>query len=138
MSMESLRFLTHDDRRLLLGASRQATYRYDEEIIAEGSPQQALYVIREGQVRIEYSGLSGTSVVARLQAGEVFGEMSFVDQRGASAAVVADGDVLVDVIEREQMNALLYSVPGLAARFFQSLAVTLSQRLREARTPSEG
>jgi CRP-like cAMP-binding protein len=137
MTTDSLRFLTQDDRSLLLEKARQVTYRFGEEIIAEGSRQQALYVVRRGQVRVEHYGFSGAGIVALLGPGEVFGEMSFVDHEGASAAVVADGEVEVDVIDSEQMHALLFSVPGLAARFFHSLAVTLSHRLREARTPSE-
>ena len=137
MTMQSLRFLTHDDRRLLLEKARQVTYRFGEEIIAEGSDQQALCVIRRGQVRVERYGFGGATVVALLGPGEVFGEMSFVDHEGASAAVVADGEVEVDVIDSEQMNALLFSVPGLAARFFHSLAVTLSQRLRESSASPE-
>jgi len=137
MTIYSLRFLTEDDRRLLLEKARHVAYRFGDVIVAEGSRQQALYLLRRGQVRVEHRGISGAAVVAILGPGEVFGEMSFVDHEGASAAVVADGEVEVDVIDSEQMNALLFSVPGLAARFFHSLAVTLSQRLREARELSE-
>ena len=137
MSMDSLRFLTQDDRRLLFENARRVTYRFGEEILAEGSRHQALFVVRRGQVRVEHFGFGGASTVATLGPGEVFGEMSFVDHEGASAAVVADGEVEVDVIGAEQMNSLMFSVPGLAARFFHSLAVTLSHRLREARTPSD-
>jgi extracellular factor (EF) 3-hydroxypalmitic acid methyl ester biosynthesis protein len=45
--------------------------------------------------------------------------------------VVADSDVEVAVVSAEAVRALLASVPGFATRFYESLALTLSQRLRE-------
>ena len=62
--------------------------------------------------------------------GELFGEMSFLEEAGASASVVADDEVEVDVIPGEHVRRLLDSLPGFAARFYHSLAVTLSERLR--------
>jgi CRP-like cAMP-binding protein len=126
----TLRFLTSDDQRLLEDRAERLTYRADEVIIAEGSRQAALYLVRRGRVRVERPDLGGTLQLTTLGAGEVFGEMAFVEDRVASASVVADGEVEVDVIDGSFVQALLYSVPGFAARFFQSLAVTLSARLR--------
>jgi CRP-like cAMP-binding protein len=125
------RFLTQDDQRLLLEKARRLTFQPGEVVIAEGSTRQALFFVHSGHVRIERERLGVATEVTRLGPGEIFGEMAFVEDRGASASVVADGTVEVDVIEGGYVHALLMSVPGLAARFFQSLAVTLSNRLRD-------
>ena len=125
------RFLTEDDQRLLLEKARRLTYQPDEVIIEEGSKRQALFFVHSGHVRVERERLGVATSMIRLGPGEIFGEMAFVEDRGASASVVADGAVEVDVIEGSYVQALLMSVPGLAARFFQSLAVTLSNRLRD-------
>src|SRR5690606_3502069 len=63
--------------------------------------------------------------------GDVFGEMSFLESAAASASIVAQEPCELDVIEGAFVHSLLGSVPGLAARFYQSLAVTLARRLRE-------
>jgi CRP-like cAMP-binding protein len=127
----TLRYLTDGDLGLLLEKSQRLGYQPDEVIIAEGSRRQALFVLREGHVRVELPGFGTPVVLTTLGPGEVFGEMSFIDDRGASASVIADDEAEVDVIEGDHVQALLFSTPGLAARFFYSLAVTLSHRLRE-------
>jgi CRP-like cAMP-binding protein len=68
--------------------------------------------------------------VARLGPGEVFGELSFLEDAGANASVIAEEDVEVDVAEGPDIAALLASDPALAARFYQSLAVVMAHRLR--------
>lgn len=50
-----------------------------EAIIRQGERRQALYVVREGFVRIEAEARTGRMVLARLWPGEVFGEVSFLD-----------------------------------------------------------
>ena len=69
-------------------------------------------------------------IVAYLEEGELFGEMSFLENEGASYEVVADVPSQIDVIDREHVYKLLADVPGFAGRFFQSLAALLSRRLR--------
>jgi CRP-like cAMP-binding protein len=85
-------------------------------------------LIHEGFVRIEL-GEDGVAV-NQLGPGEVIGEVSSVESVAASADVVAGSDVTVDAIAGERLQSLLASEPAFAARFHQSLAVTLSARLR--------
>jgi CRP-like cAMP-binding protein len=66
--------------------------------------------------------------------GEVLGEMSFLEGSVTSATVVADGPVEVDVVDGARVQALLDAEPLLAAHFYQSLAVTLAERLRHSRS----
>ena len=56
--------------------------------------------------------------------------MSFLDQSGASASVAADGKVEILFVESRELSQLLESDQGFAARFYHSLATTLSRRLR--------
>ncbi len=69
--------------------------------------------------------------VADLGADEFFGDMNDLEGVGASANVIANEPVKVLIITPEETNTLLLSVPGLATRFYQSLALSLSRRLRE-------
>jgi CRP-like cAMP-binding protein len=68
--------------------------------------------------------------VARLGPDEVFGEMSYLEDSGATASVVAEEDVEVDMVEGAAVTSLLSSDPALAARYYRSLAVVMAHRLR--------
>jgi extracellular factor (EF) 3-hydroxypalmitic acid methyl ester biosynthesis protein len=130
MTDNDLKNLTADDQRLLLEKARRAQFAKDDVILEEGSRRQALYFLRQGFARVERAHLGRGIAVARMGPGEVFGEVSFLEDAGASASVVADEDVEVDILERAHLYSLLGSVPGLAARFYQALALVLSRRLR--------
>lgn len=127
----ALRFATDQDHRLLLERAQQLRFGRGDVILAEGSRRQAIFLIQQGFVRVERAHLGQGIAVARRGPGDVFGEMAFVEGDSASASVIADEDVQVAVIDGADVHALLASVPGLATRFYQSLAQTLSQRLRE-------
>jgi extracellular factor (EF) 3-hydroxypalmitic acid methyl ester biosynthesis protein len=130
-SVEMLQFLTAEDRRLLLEQARHLLFARGEVILAEGSRTQAIFLVLRGFVRVERSHLGQGIAIARRGPG-VFGDISFVDGGAVSASVIADvDDVEVAVIDGALINSLLMSVPGLATRFYQSLAMTLSERLRD-------
>jgi CRP-like cAMP-binding protein len=126
---KALNFLTESDWRLLVEKAALESYRKDEEILAKGAQRRAIFIIEQGTVRVERER---GNVIARRGPGVVFGEMSLLENKGASAAVVADSDVDVSVIDEAYLYSLLISAPGLATRFYQTLAVTLAYRLRQA------
>ena len=126
----SFSLLTGDDQRLMLEKADHLVYQPGDTILTEGESRQALFIVERGFVRVEREHMGYRVPFARLGEGEVFGEMSFLESLGASASVAADGPVEVLLVEGIALNALLASVPGFATRFYQSLAVALSARLR--------
>ncbi len=130
MSRNPFEFLTKEDVSLLVEKADRVGFRKNELILEEGSRRQGIFIVRQGTVRIERMHSGKNVAYVRLGPDEIFGEMSFVENQGASASVFADSDVDVDVIEGHHVNALLASVPGFGTRFYQSLAVTLAHRLR--------
>jgi len=126
-----LEFLTQDDERLLLEKATRMRFSPGEQILEEGSRRQAIFVIRSGMVGVEVAHLGRGVAIRQLGPGAVFGEMSFLESSAASASVSAREDVELDMIEGTYVHSLLGSVPGLATRFYQSLAVMLAKRLRE-------
>jgi CRP-like cAMP-binding protein len=99
-------------------------------VLEEGSPNRALYFLRRGCLRVEHDYLSGRIQIARIEPGEIFGEMSFVEEALASASVVAEETSEVDCLDESEFESLLGADPDLAARFYRSLACTLAERLR--------
>lgn len=127
----ALRYLTADDERMLLEKAERLSAAAGETLLEEGSRRQALFVLVGGIARVERSHLGKGIGYARLTAGALFGEMSFLEGSGASASVVAEEPCEVDVVDGAVVQSLAASVPGLGTRFYQSLAVLLSERLRE-------
>jgi extracellular factor (EF) 3-hydroxypalmitic acid methyl ester biosynthesis protein len=126
------RFLTRQDTELMLEKAERLHYSRNQVILEEGSRKQAIYIIRKGLVRIERSHLGQGIAIAHRREGDLLGEVSFLDENTASASVIAEEDVEVDVIRGQDVYCLLSSVPGFSSRFYQSLSFILSQRLREA------
>jgi CRP-like cAMP-binding protein len=131
MTLEFLRYLTRADVDLLLDKANRLTYAAGEQVLAQGAPIPGIYVIRRGQVRIERADEGAAIPLAKLNVGEIFGEMSLLESEPASASVVAAEELEVDLIPGEHVTSLLISVPGFATRFYKSLAIILSHRLRE-------
>lgn len=125
----ALACLTNQDWRKLVDRSRYVSYQKNDVILAKGDLPEAIFVIESGTVRIERAP---GSVIVRRGPGAVFGEISFLEGKGASASVVADETVDVSVIGKAQVEELLESDPKFAVRFYKTLAFTLAYRLRQA------
>ena len=126
-----LKYLTSQDYNVLLERAIVEAYKPHEIILKEGRLSQAIYLIRKGIVRVERAASGRDVAIAFLEPGEVFGEMSFLEGVPTSAAIIAQDDVEVCLLDRENLYSLLTSVPGLSERFHQSLAHNLSSRLRQ-------
>ncbi|MEN9517606.1 MAG: hypothetical protein RLZZ381_194, partial [Cyanobacteriota bacterium] len=126
-----LKYLTIEDYNVLLEQAQVATYKQHEVILKEGRSSQAIYLVRKGTVRIERAATGRNVAIAFLEPGEVFGEISFLEGVPTTSGVIAQEDVEVCVINQEQLTVLLSTKPGLADRFYQSLAHNLSGRLHQ-------
>jgi CRP-like cAMP-binding protein len=125
----ALACLTDQDWQLLAEKSTLVMYDKNEIILKKGELPEAIYIIEKGHVRIERAP---GNAIARRGPGAVFGEISFLESKGASASVVADGTAEVSVINKAHVEELLASMPDFAIRFYKTLAFTLAFRLRQA------
>ena len=98
-------------------------------LIQEGQPIDALYIVVEGMFSIQLKA-AGNKEVARVGAGEVLGEMSYVDSRPPSATVVAVEDSMVLAISRDKLSTKLKEDMGFSAHFYRALSIFLADRLR--------
>jgi CRP/FNR family cyclic AMP-dependent transcriptional regulator len=88
----------------------------------------SVFILLDGQLQV----YSGRVEIAKLSAGEIVGEISFVDSRPPSASVMATVDSQVLAVPKAALNAKLEKDLGFASRFFLSLATFLADRLRVA------
>lgn len=101
-----------------------------EVILREGEAGETAYVIDRGRVEAT-KDLEGRSIhLAYVGAGEVFGEMSMIDDRPRSATITAVEHTVVQEVHRERFYEGLQSHPEVAL----NLLKVLFERLREAQT----
>jgi CRP-like cAMP-binding protein len=97
-------------------------------IIQQGVPVDSVFILIDGQLQV----YAGSVEIAKLLAGEIVGEISFVDSRPPSASVKATVDSQVLAIPKAVLRAKLQRDLGFASRFYLSLATFLADRLRLA------
>jgi CRP-like cAMP-binding protein len=98
-------------------------------LIEQGRPSDALYIVLDGTFTVTAAG--ATEPLNSLGAGEVVGEMSFIDSRPPSTTVKAASISRVFCIPRDALARRLKQEAGFAARFYRALAMFLSHRLRQ-------
>jgi CRP-like cAMP-binding protein len=131
MSRGALEYLSASDWNLVASKSKKICFEKDQFLIREGSAAKTIYLLRTGKVRVERNNGGGRALLVTLGPGSIFGEMAFIEDALASATVVADSKVEVDALEVPDLKQMFEAFPHFAARFYRSVAVTLSQRLRE-------
>lgn len=112
----------------LVAAGRQVEVPDGQPIIREGEPIESLFFVTGGTFRVS-TGADDTEI-ARLQTGEVVGEISYVDRRPPTATVTAVEDGRVLAIPRDILTEKLESDPRFSSRFYKALATFLADRLR--------
>ena len=113
--------------------SKKGTAQYTVEvktgdvILREGDLGTEMYVIHQGKVEIRKQVGEETKVLAVLEKGDFFGEMSLLEDlpRAASAHALTDGRLVQ--IDGTTFTHLLTSNPEIAVRMMRKL----SRRLRE-------
>jgi CRP-like cAMP-binding protein len=126
-----LRYLTADDWVLIQAKASRRTFKLGDEIIRHGAWGDSIYIILRGEASVELAGTGSRTIVATLGPGDVCGDMAFLEQAKASAAVVArEEEVEADQINAQELRKILEAYPRLASRFYRSLALVMAQRLR--------
>ena len=108
---------------------RERQYSKGSLILSQGTPGEALFLIKSGQVKVTVVAEDGREVILSvLGPGSFFGEMALVDDEPRSAHVIAMDDTTLLQLRREDFRARLRTAPELAI----SLLRELSRRLRRA------
>jgi CRP/FNR family transcriptional regulator, cyclic AMP receptor protein len=121
--------LNDDDVEWMIVTGRKRAVARGDVLIHQGVPIDALFILLEGRLAV----LLGRQEreIARLNAGEIVGEMSFVDARPPSATVRGLEDSTVFAISKPVLTDKLARDLGFAARFYRALAIYLSTTVRE-------
>ena len=99
-----------------------------DTLIERGKPIDSIILVLEGQLLV---GMKDLGIDARRGVGEIVGEMSMVDSAPPSATVVAEGECLVLLLNKEILQQKLATDLAFGSRFYRALAIFLADRLRE-------
>jgi serine/threonine-protein kinase len=113
-------------------------YRAGEPIVTEGEPGDTAYIIESGSCDVFRLIDGQRTLVRRLLAGDVFGEMAVFSGGVRTATVVAVDEVTVKLITGASLHRELDRNPWVAA-FVRSLARMLREtEERSSRVPRSG
>lgn len=102
------------ERRALLAELTPTVFEDGRVILAEGAVPEALHVVAAGGVRVELRDADGDRrTVARLGAGEVFGEIGLLGDHPATATVRADGKCVTFALPRAAFREIVEARPAL-------------------------
>ena len=82
-------------------------------VLREGDPGQGAYVVLRGQVQVSKHDGERSVELARLGPGELFGEISLLSGRGATASVSTLEDSALLVLGKPYFDRLLEALPDL-------------------------
>jgi flavin reductase (DIM6/NTAB) family NADH-FMN oxidoreductase RutF len=102
----------------IIAEGEERTFEPGEFIVREGDPGDELFVILEGEARVERNG----NRLATFGQGEFFGEISVFDGRVRSADVLAATPLRTLAISRELVRAALEREPHAAWAMLETLA----------------
>src|ERR1700719_3780138 len=132
---KGLVYLTPNDWALVVDKAVRMHFKSGEALVQKGRRSHGLYLVLTGNALVQIPTHGGSFGVG---AGEICGEISFLDELPATANVVAKEPVEAYYLDRPTLQSLFELFPHLGSRFYHSLAAILSRRLRELIAPSSG
>jgi len=102
----------------ITAAGEERSFQPGETVVREGDPGEELFVILQGEARVERGGVP----LATFGPGEFFGEVAVLDGRPRSADVVAVTQLRCLAISRDPIRAALEREPRAAWAMLKILA----------------
>lgn len=130
MEVRFLPFLDPAEESALIASAPLRSFERDETVLDQNVALRAIFLIDDGRVRVERMDRGRAALLAVLEPGEFFGEMSFVDGEPTSARIVADTPTRLRVIDEATIDARIKADPTFAGRLYRSIAAILAERLR--------
>lgn len=97
-------------------------FRDGESIYHQGDESLWAFEVLEGAVELVRDGPEGLTVMARLKAGELFGELGIIDNAPRTASARARGAVTLKAIPRDEFLRQMESDPETALKVMTKLA----------------
>ena len=112
----------------LMQISVARTFKTNEYICYEGQLGEEMYIVLSGVVGVYITSILGTQIeVAKISAGDFFGEMAVFDSLPRSASCVALEDVVCVEIGQDNIERLVAECPEITVQILKNM----SSRIRK-------
>ncbi len=98
------------------------TYPKGTMIFSESQPGQELYIIQKGSVKITKIVNDNEVMLALLKTGDIFGEMSLLEDKPRSASAIAYEDAVLLAVNKANFKLMVKSQPQIITRLTQLLS----------------
>ena len=98
------------------------TYPKGTMIFSENQPGQELYIIQKGSVKITKIVNNNEVMLALLKTGDIFGEMSLLEDKPRSASAIAHEDAVLLAVNKANFKLMVSSQPQIITRLTQLLS----------------
>ena len=115
--------LDDDDRAALGRGLHHLEFAAGEQIVRQGEMGDSLYLVRSGEVGVNLTIDGVSREVARIGAGEFFGEMAVMTGEVRTATCIACGAVSCYRLDHDTLRAVLDAKPEIAERLSAVLAM---------------
>lgn len=120
-----------DEIKKILLCCRDVTYEKDAKLMTEGVERGTLSIIYSGQVKVSKKVTEETTkTVADLGDGDIFGEMSFIENLPSSASVIAVRETRVLEIDELHFSKIMEVDKVLALKIMKRILHILNDRVR--------
>ncbi len=116
--LEAFAFLPEGLRDFVAASFENATYQFGDEIVRQGEPADAFFVVVHGRARVYQTTEAGDELPLNLlQPGDSFGEIALLEGGTRSASVRASGAVTLAKLNRSVFQAWLDTHPEIRRSF---------------------
>jgi CRP-like cAMP-binding protein len=128
--VKALAELDDEQLRRFVRFMEAQTVRAWTHIVKQGDPDDGMYLVLEGELRVRLMIGGKETILAILSPGDCFGEIALFDQGPRSADVVANQDSILLKIASEAFDKLRREAPELSAPILFAISKTLAARIR--------
>ena len=120
--------LTAEQSKTLADSLRFRDLAPGDVLVAQGTSDNHLYVIVSGALGVVRNAATPERVMLlTLTAGDLVGELSFIDETPHYASLVATSPTRVFGLERERLESLLSSHPEIVYRVMRAIVRTVHE-----------
>ena len=114
--------------QLFQNADNKEQHPADATIFSKGDQGGYMYIVMEGEVDI----LADGTYIRTLGAGDIFGEMSLIDDSPRSADVVARTDCILVPVDERRFLFLVHETPMFALHVMGVMADRLRDHIADS------
>ena len=135
MDMSFFTDLTHDELSAISKIVKKKEYKIGETVFKENEDGTSMYVIRKGEVKACKAAPDGELMtLTMMKDGDIFGEMSFLDERPRSATIVSVSHTEVYSLEKHDFEKLIDAYPRMVYKILKNIIFTVHTIVRGMNT----